>query len=138
MGVNIWAVVVTTVVAYVIGAIWYSVLFQKQWMEVTGANKRSPEEMKKMAKEAGPFYVVQLLITLLQVYVLARFINQAADTNGLETAIWIFAGFILPTLVGAVMWTGAERSLMKKQIGIQLGCQIVTVVVMGAILGMWR
>lgn len=138
MDINIVAVIVTTLVAFAIGAIWYSVLFQKQWMEITGATKRSPEEMKKMQKEAGPFYLLQFIVTLLQVYVLAHVIQNIPEISGVEVALWVFAGFILPTLFGAVMWTGIEKRLMKKQIMIQLGCQAVTLVAMGLILGMWQ
>jgi len=128
MSINIWAVIVTTLIAYVIGALWYSLLFQKQWMEITGSLNKSKEEMKRMQKE----------VTFLEAYVLAWFIGNVQNISGIDTALLIFAGFVLPTLMSAVIWTGTPKRLMRKQILIQLGCQAVTFAVMGLILGMWK
>lgn len=38
MLINYYAVVASSVLAMVVGAIWYGPLFGKKWLEITGAN----------------------------------------------------------------------------------------------------
>lgn len=136
MTISIWAVLVATLAAYAIGAVWYSLLFQKQWMRITGADTRSAEEMKQMQKDAGPLYVIQLVVTFLQAYVLAWLLTHV-DASAMMLAGWVFLGLSLPTLVGAVMWTGTAPRMKVLQASIQLGCQLVSVFAMVLILAAW-
>ncbi len=137
--VSLLSVIAATVVAYIIGALWYSVLFQKQWMIVTGFNKRSDAEKKAAAQEAGPLYIIQLVITFIEAYVLAHLmvIAQRAGGSSYEAVAWILVGVVFPTLIGAVMWSGVSREILWKQIGIQAACQVVTLAAMAGVIGLW-
>ncbi|MCW1930654.1 MAG: DUF1761 domain-containing protein [Candidatus Kerfeldbacteria bacterium] len=137
MEVNIWAVIVTTIVLFAINGLWYSVLFGKQWSSITGFDKMSPEEQELMKKKAGPMYGIQLVLTLFQTSVLAAFIHNST-MSGFWTALWIVAAFVLPTLVGATMWSGMEKKKMQMQMKIQAGAHIVSFIVAGIILSMWK
>ncbi len=137
--INILSVIAATVVAYIIGALWYSVLFRKQWMIVTGFNKRSDAEKKAAAQEAGPLYIIQLIITFIEAYVLAHFMQLALQAQGspYEIIWWALIGIVFPTLIGAVMWSGVSREVLWKQISIQAACQVVTLTAMALVIGLW-
>lgn len=138
MEINYWAVLVCGVVAMVIGSIWYGPMFGKMWMQIV---KVSPEDMarrKEMQKKAMPLYGIQFLLSLFQAWVLAYYIEGWKDVSGVENALWIWAGFIMPTVAGASMWNNDSAKISWARFLIQAGCQLVTMVAFGLILGMWR
>ena len=137
MQINMMAVIVGTIVAFVGGAIWYGPLFGKKWMQITGFNPENEEARKRMQKQAMPLYVVQLVITIVQVYVLAYVIGLK-DVSAVMTAVCMYIGFVLPSLIGAVMWSGKPKKVIMLQIWIQGGYQLLSFIILGAIIGMWK
>lgn len=136
--INFWAVLVCAVLAMVIGAVWYGPLFGKVWMKVI---KISPDDAKRraeMQKGAAPLYAVQFLLALFQAYVLAYYIAGWKEASGVENALWIWAAFIVPVVAGTAMWNNDSKSISWARFLIQSGYQLVTMVVFGLILGMWR
>jgi Protein of unknown function (DUF1761) len=119
--------------AMIIGAVWYSpALFGKAWMHAIGL---SEAEMKKRMPSAMGSLVVVSLVTA---YVLDHFINYAHLftsaswlDSGLSTAVWIWFGFGLTTIVAH----GAFEPRDRKVLLINAGNRLVTLLVMGAILG---
>lgn len=134
---NIVAILVGTLIAYAGGALWYSVLFQKQWMKVTGMTNMSPEQKNSMQKAAMPLYVMQLLITVVQVSVLDYFM-RVGDLPGLHTALLMLVGFVWPTLIGSVIWSGKSREATRLMIMVQGGYQLLTFVILGLVLALWK
>lgn len=138
MEVNYIAVVVASLLAMVIGGVWYGPLFGRKWMEI---NNLSPDDVGKreeMQKSATPLYGIQLLLTLLQVYILAHFVNAWTDASGVETALFIWLGFIVPTVAGAAMWNMQPTKVKWAQFLITAGYQLVCFMIFGFVLGMWR
>lgn len=138
MEVNIWAVLVCTVLAFALGGVWYSVLFGKQWMQITGFDKMTDVEKAAAGKKAGPMYGIQLVLTLFQVYVLAYFIHHWDTTGGVHFTLLLIASFIMPTLIGAVMWSGKPGRLIRMQLLIQASYQLVSFTIVGYILSIWK
>lgn len=138
MEINFWAVLVCAVVSLVIGSIWYGPIFGKKWMQIVGADKYDMERRKQMQKEAMPLYIVQFLLSLFQAYVLAHYIYGWSEASGVENALWIVAAFVIPTTAGASMWTADSGKVKWARFLIQAGCQVVTFVAFGLILGYWR
>jgi len=68
------AIVLATIAQFIIGALWYSLLFGKLWGRIHGFDKLPKETQQKMVKEMGPFYGIQLLVTIITTIVLAIFI----------------------------------------------------------------
>ncbi|MEK7187319.1 MAG: DUF1761 domain-containing protein [Patescibacteria group bacterium] len=135
--INYWAVLACGILSMVIGFIWYGPLFGKKWMEIVGANPKDMAARKEMQKKAGPLYLVQFLLTLFQVYVLAHFIQAWADASSLETALWIWAAFIMPIVAGSAMWNNDSRKIAWSRFLIQSGYQLVLFITFGYILGTW-
>jgi hypothetical protein len=140
MNINYWAVLVCGVLSMVIGFVWYGPLFGKKWMEIVGATFKDIEERKKMQKAAGPLYLLQFIMTLFQAAVLSHFINARAlqGVQGMETALWIWAAFIIPVVAGSAMWNNDSAKISRARFLIQAGYQLVLFVVFGLVLGMWK
>ncbi len=137
MGINYWAIIVCGVLAMVMGSIWYGPIFGKLWMKLTGASGMSEAECKEMRKKAMPLYLVQFILTLFQLFVLVHLTGYSA-TGGMLSALWVWAGFVLPTVAGACMWTSEPRPMAWKRFFVQAGFQLVSFLVFGAVLGGWH
>ncbi len=137
MPINYLAVLVCGVLGMVVGYIWYGPLFGKKWMKVIGVHVSDEEERKKMEKNAGPLYVVQFLLTLLQVYVLAYLIATWPGANGVKLALFLWVGFVLPIVAGSAMWNNDSSHVAWTRFLIQAGYQLVLFVLFGYILSAW-
>jgi hypothetical protein len=134
--VNIVAILIASVVSMVIGAVWYSPgVFGKLWMQLSGI---SPEACKKegtagMVKK----YVGQFAALLLTNWVFAWIIaalNLTGLVPGLRAGFWMWLGFVVPLVFGAVLWEGKPFKLYI----INIGQYLLTLSASGAIMAMMR
>lgn len=135
MDINLWAVLVCGIASMILGSIWYGPLFGKTWMKIIGAEGKSKEQMQK---GMGLLYLTSFLLVLLEAYVLAHFILAWQDASGVTTALWLWAGLIIPTVAGASMWNNDSKSIAWSRFLVQGGYQLVLFIVFGLILGYWR
>lgn len=138
MEINHLAILVCGILSMVIGAIWYGPLFGKKWMEICGVNADDFKARAEMQKGAAPLYAVQFVLTLFQVLVLAHLIADTTKVSGLERSLWIYAAFIMPMIVGCVMWTAEPAKRKWARFLIQSGYQLVVFVLFGIILTVWK
>jgi uncharacterized membrane protein len=116
---------IAVIVQFILGAIWYGPLFGKMWMKIVGAEDCTPEKMKEMQKKMIPYYVIQILITLVMTVVLWAAISLNAGVSPYVTALWVLAGFIIPTQISGVIWSGTKMENHSKQISIMVVGQII-------------
>lgn len=121
MEVNVWSVVVATIAMFVVGAIWYMGPFAKAWGEIHGFNKISKAKQKQMQAKMGPFYLAQILVTVLSAWVLAVFIALLPDQSPYSLALMIWLGFVLPPQVSGVIFGGTEPKFVIRKIAIMAG-----------------
>ena len=99
--INWIAVIVGAIVAYALGALWYSpVLFGKAWMKLSGVGE---PKKKGMAKS----YVAGFATQLVTAFVLSAFVGTLGASTATEGAIvgfWIWLGFLATTMFGMVLW----------------------------------
>jgi len=135
--INYLAVLVAAIAAIVIGSLWYSpILFGNIWMKLSGITK---EKMEKDKKKGGmtKLYVVQIVASLVMACVLANLIALLGLTGvvgGIQIAFLVWVGFVLPLLIGNVLWEGKSWALYLLNITYNL----VNLIVMGIILAVWR
>ncbi len=134
--INYWAVIGCAVAAMVVGAVWYGPLFGRAWLKVIGATAADLAARREMQKRAAPLYAIQFLLTCFQVFVLAHYVRLGL--GGVESALWIWAGFIVPTIAGTAMWNNDSRQVAWARFLIQVGYQLVVFVIFGLILTIWR
>jgi uncharacterized membrane protein YeaQ/YmgE (transglycosylase-associated protein family) len=130
------AVLVATLVHYILGGLWYSpLLFGNKFLQIINW---SPE---KLAEMEGQSHVKELAIafvtSLVLVYILAHFVQYTKATTamaGIQTAFWLWLGFIATTQAATVIFEQRPLGLYLMNIGYQLvGCALA-----GAILAVWR
>jgi Protein of unknown function (DUF1761) len=135
MDVNWWAIIVAAIVKFVIGGIWYMPLFGKQYRALMGVPEGS--DMAGLAPALG----VQFVGDLVMSYILARFIiHYGASSGGTSLGVGILIGFMAWLgFVAAV--TVAQRFFERRPWAlwaINNGYLLISMVVMGAILGWWH
>jgi hypothetical protein len=136
MHLNWLAVVVTAVIGFVVGWLWFSpVLFVKPWM----AEMKITEQMMKQAAEKGMarFFVQGFIYTLLSTVGLAVLVTahrSAGWCKGAELGAFVGVLLVGTRLLNGGVWE--QRSL--KLNAIVVGHEIVLFVVQGAILAVWR
>lgn len=118
MEVNILAVVVATVVMFAIGAFWYMVPFGKLWGKIHGFDKLSKKQQDAMQKQMGPWYIIQLALTVVSAYVLAVLIGLMPEQSPYVVAFLVWLGFALPTEASANIFGGAPEGYVWHKIGI--------------------
>jgi hypothetical protein len=133
VAVNYWAVILAGISAMVVGSIWYSrVMFQKPWEAMARIDK------KRGRKELPMVMTVTFLASLLMAYVLAhvaflsnQFFGNSFLQDTLSTAFWLWLGISTPALLTG----GLFEQRRKKLILMNLGNQLVTLIVMALIIG---
>lgn len=137
--INYLAVLVGALSNMVIGSLWFGALFGKQWIKLMGWTKQDMEAAT--AKGMGKSYALAALGSLLMSYVLAHSLVFASDymgvstlSAGLTSAFWMWLGFIVPVTMSDVIWGNKSWKLWYLNVSYYL----VSLLVMGAILGSWQ
>lgn len=134
-GVNYLAVLVAAIVNMLIGAIWYShSLFGKSWMELAGIR---PEDTEKRASGAKRAYSWTFVASLLMAYALARILWYAqaqSVVGGALIGLLAWLGFVATAVGTNYLFEGRPCRLYA----INTGYTLVSLIVMGTILGAWR
>jgi len=128
---NVLAVVVAAVLAFVIGGLWYSpILFAKAWMQEAGLDEARTRNAN-MARVFG----LSLLASLVMAFNLAAFIGPKGSLGfGLLAGAATGIGWVSMSL--GVIYLFERRSL--KLWLINSGYQVLTYTVMGGVIGVWR
>lgn len=137
MEINYLAVLVCALLSMIVGSIWYGPLFGKKWAKIIGADTSDELKRKQMQKEAAPLYAVQFVLSLLQLYILAHYIKGWTEVSGVDNALWLWLGFIVPTIAGGVMWNNNPSEVKWTMFFIQAGYQLIMFTIYGAVLSAW-
>jgi Protein of unknown function (DUF1761) len=127
-----WLLIIGIVILqYVIGALWYSVIFGKQWIEINHPEgKPTKEEMAQLEKDAIPYYGIQLVLTIITVLAQWYFV-MINTSNWFMTSIIIWGGFLVPTVIQSVIWSDPKNKKKPLQIFILSLNYLVTILIAG-------
>ena len=98
---------IAIIVAYALGALWYSpVLFAKQWKKLA--------KLKGKISMSAKDVVQSILLTIIMVVALAfaldyAYINTVLDAGIAAIIVWI--GFIVPVMYSPVIWKKQDIKL---------------------------
>jgi uncharacterized protein DUF1761 len=130
MRTNYAAVLVAAVAYWILGAIWYGVLFHKSWMALEGI----PEDSWRSTGLVS--YLLSFLLNILIAYSIAQLcIWRNANTagRGASIGVLIWIGFIGPISFMNYMFEMRPRTLFA----INEFYPLAGLVLMGAIIGAW-
>ena len=135
MKINYPAVVVAAVVHFIIGGLWYGVIFGNLFLKII---EWTPEQLARIQAESHwTAYLIAFITSLVLVYILAHFIQYTGATTvggGLQTAFWLWLGFVATTQLATVIFEQRKLGLYLLNVGYQL----VAAMICGAILVAWK
>jgi len=139
--VNYWAVLVSALVFFALGALWYGPLFGKLWMKAMGIDPDNTEALKaeqNMVKSFGIMLISSLLMALatghLIDYLVVVFPGSSPVSIGLSTAFWVWLGYSLSYILTAP----AFESRPWSYVFINAGYWLVGLFLTGLIIGLWQ
>lgn len=130
------AVIVATLVHFILGGLWYSpLLFGNKFLKIVNW---SPEKLAEVENQSHVKELALAFVTsVVLVYILAHFVQYTKAKTawaGMETAFWLWLGFIVTTQLATVLFEQRPLGLYLINIGYQLvGCALA-----GVILAVWR
>jgi len=131
MKTNYAAVFVAAVAYWLLGAVWYGVLFSKPWMALENISMEQAKSMNPVLP-----YVITFVLNLLIAYALAQIcIWRNANTigRGASVGVLLWIGFIGPITYTTYMYEMRPKELFA----INQFYPLAGMVLMGAILGAW-
>lgn len=133
---NWLAIIVAAIAYYALGAIWFSLLFGKQWMALNGIPEPTPEKKEEMKKLMMPMLLKSLVMSL----VLAAAIGLISMSIGVHLAGGGFRLGLALSAVGIIPLIMADMYLMKplKLWFIDSGYHIVGITLMSVIIAVWH
>jgi hypothetical protein len=131
MKVNYPAVLVSAIAYWMLGALWYGLLFGTRWM----ALEHMTTEQARSADSALP-YLISFILDLLIAYVLAQLcLWRNANTMGRGAAIGVLLWI---GIVGPITYTTYMYEMRSKELfAINEFYPLVGLCLMGVILGVW-
>ena len=128
-----WLHVLVAAIAYfALGAIWYSFLFQKKWLELTGIKMDDPNA-KKGAGGVMFCSFVLILVQTIGIAILQHHFGTTTCMNGLKIGVFVSVLFSSTAIAINYLYTMRPTMLYVIDCGYQiLGCAIA-----GAIMAVW-
>lgn len=133
--VNLMAVLLAAISSMVVGSIWYAKkVFGDTWGKLAGVDMKEWNDKMSWTPMVGMF-VLSLVMAYVLAHVTALSASYFTDKTFLYCAIssgfWMWIGFVVPTSVGS----GLFEMRRKKLLAINAGNWLVTLLVMGWIIG---
>lgn len=136
--INLLGVLLAGLAAMIVGSIWYAQgVFGASWMKLAGLDDKKMKQMRE--RQGWTPMISMLLLALVMAYVLAHFAYQAYSffdvsytAAAITTGFWAWLGFVVPSNLGNGLFEGRRKKLML----INIGNWLVTLVVMGWVLGL--
>ncbi len=134
--VNIFAILIATIISFGIGAVWYSpILFGKEWMELMRISDSDVEVAR--SKGVWKSYLVHLVFSFVTFCVLAFVISAIGAGAGSDAAFFsfiIWLGFYVPSNISEILWKKTPLKLVM----IDTVNSLIGLLVGGAIIGAWN
>jgi predicted membrane protein len=129
MNVNLLAVLIATIVRFILGALWYGPLFVKPWMKEIGKT-----DMKGDTSNLGKLLGITFVISLVSSYVLALFLGHMDLMSDILASLSVGVVWI----GGAIWMNYAYAGRSNKLFLIDAGYHVVGFLLMGIVIGLMQ
>ncbi|MFZ1721784.1 MAG: DUF1761 domain-containing protein [Microgenomates group bacterium] len=109
---TILAIFLATLAQFITGAVWYTPLFGKLWGQIHGFDKLDKKTQDKMMSEMKPIFGVQIAVTIITSVVLMYLHRTFPGYSLMALTFWIWLGFVVPSLVSGILFSGTESKWM--------------------------
>ena len=134
-GSSLLAIILATILFYMIGFVIYGLLFSEQWLAYAGMTEG---EALARNEALGPMmYIWGLILTLAQVLGIALFLKKAnvnSARKGLIKGVMLATLFALPVMAYNWLYQGSSANLL----GLDYVHLLIGYSVAGAVLGFFR
>jgi len=136
--INIFAVIVAALVAFILGFMFHGPITGKLWMRLANIHPTGNEKLKDMI----PQMLWNLLSNFVTAYVLAviylfastsPLLGTTGAVSGIVVALWVWFGFLVTSSSIEVIWMGRSFKLWL----FEIVCSLIVMIAMGAIIGSW-
>jgi len=128
---NVWAVIVASLAAFLFGAIYYSKLIMgKKWMKYTGI-KDQPNQKELVISLLGNYLALFVSAVILANFFLLLGIQSMQES--LILAFWLWLGFTAMYSLNAVWWEKQKFALFA----MHAFSNLVGILIMAAVLFTW-
>jgi hypothetical protein len=131
MKINYAAVFIAAIAYWLLGAVWYGVLFSKPWMALENMSIEQAKSMNPVLP-----YVITFVLNLLIAYSLAQICvwrNANTAGRGASVGVLLWIGFVGPITYTTYMYEMRPKELFA----INEFFPLAGLVLMGAIIGAW-
>jgi Protein of unknown function (DUF1761) len=137
-GINYLAVIIAAIAGFAVGALWYSVIFVKPWMDAMGMNEADIQARRAAgtAPSIAPLLGGSILGNLVMAFILSALLHSLAAATiggGLATGFLVWLGFVI-TIMGVNNSFGGRKPMVTVIDG---GHWLVVLLIMGAIIGVF-
>lgn len=132
MKTNYPAVFVSALAYWLLGALWFAVLFGKPWMALEHITEQQASSMNPTVP-----YIITFVLNLLIAFVLAQLCswrNASTAGRGAALGILVWIGFVGPITYSTYMYEMRPKELFA----INEFYPLVGLCLMGTILGVWK
>ena len=129
---NFLAVVVAPLVNYILGAIWYGVLFRNAWQKLSGTAEMRVSALSIILGLIGAFLMSFVLHHAL--FFADEYLKTGGVGGGLMVGFFNWIGFIAPVTIGVVTYEKKPFTLWI----LNNAYWLISLLVMGIILAVWQ
>lgn len=133
ISVDFVAVLAASVATFMVGWLWYSALFGKQWKELMGY---TDEVMRTMKMTPAKSMAGGFVTTVILVFVLANLMAMTGATStgaALTLAFWIWVGFVATIASNSIWYENRPTKLYL----INASHYLVALLVAASVLSLW-
>jgi hypothetical protein len=135
MKIKFRAVIISAIAYWMLGAVWYGVLFTNQFVSLMRLTPQQLEEMQKQvpAKEYSLAFLSGLIMSVVLAW-LFSLIKPKSTIQAAGIAALLWCGFVITTTLDTVLFESRPLGLYL----INNGYHLVGLLLIGLILGSWR
>ena len=135
MKINYPAVIVATIIHFMIGGLWYGLIFGNTFLKIV---EWTPEQQAQIVAQTNwTQYLLAFVTSFVLCYILAHFVQYTKATSaldGMQTGFWLWLGFVATTQLASVIFEQRKLGLYLLNVGYQLTACLIC----GAILAVWK